>query len=170
MIKKICFIAPSGFGKSTAVAILKKHYAIQNIKIAAPLYEIQSYFYNLIKTPLKGEQDGEILQFFGSKIRKENPTFLLDTFEEKVNNAADSFDFITNDDCRPLDFEKVKEMGFILVGINGYKRERQDHSPLNTKDKNEWLEMIKCDYYVDNFDTMEIYENNLLALIDKIKE
>ena len=35
---KICFIAPSGYGKSTAISILKKFYQLENIKIAEPLY------------------------------------------------------------------------------------------------------------------------------------
>lgn len=71
-MKKICFIAPSGYGKSTAVKLLSEMCDVKNIKIAEPLYELQNYFYDFINTKMKGEQDGELLQFLGAKIRKHN--------------------------------------------------------------------------------------------------
>ena len=42
---KICFLAPSSYGKSTAIKLLQKHFDIKNIRIAEPLYELQSDFY-----------------------------------------------------------------------------------------------------------------------------
>ena len=79
-VMKICFLAPSGYGKTTAVKILSKHYKVKSIKIAEPLYELQKEFYNFIGKSITGEQDGELLQFLGKKIRKENPSFLLEKF------------------------------------------------------------------------------------------
>ena len=164
---KLCFIAPSGYGKSTAISILKKFYNIENIKIAEPLYELQNYFYNYIDSELLGEQDGELLQFLGIKIRKENSNFLINKFKERVM-LKKSVDFITNDDCRPPDYMCLKELGFVFVAINGYDRDRYDHSKANPKLSIEWQNKPQCDYHVDNWDSMIEYKNNLIRLIDKI--
>lgn len=168
MNKKICFIAPSGYGKSTAIKILEKHYKIKNIKLASPLYELQNYFYNYIGTKMKGEQDGELLQFLGGKIRKENPSFILENFIKKLNELKDFDGIITNDDCRPPDFQCLKDLGFIFIKINGFKRERQDHTEANTKLSLEWQNEIPCDYELDNLGTIEEYQENLKILIKNI--
>ena len=94
---KLCFIAPSGFGKSTAIGILNEKFALRNIKIAEPLYELQNYFYGFIGVKMKGEQDGELLQYLGMKIRKENNTFLLDEFTQNFSKVS-NVELITNDD------------------------------------------------------------------------
>ena len=119
---KLCFLAPSEYGKNTAVKILSQKYSIKNIKIAEPLYHLQSYFYNFISMPLKGEQDGELLQYLGQKIRKENPTFLLEQFSKELECSSHFQEIITNDDCRPPDYEFLKKLGFIFIKINGFKR------------------------------------------------
>ena len=163
---KICFLAPSGYGKSTAIEILKKHYYIENIKIAEPLYKLQKDFYNLIGVDIKDKQDGELLQFYGKKIRKENEDFLLNCFKNKLNNSNTTI--ITNDDCRPSDYSFLKNNGFIFIKINGFKRERRDKTQANLKDKIEWQSEIPYDYEVDNFGTLEEYENNIMEVINKI--
>ena len=51
---KICFLAPSGYWKSTAVNILKAKYNVLNIKIAEPLYKMQEDFYKKLQLKMKG--------------------------------------------------------------------------------------------------------------------
>ena len=165
---KISFIAPSGYGKSTAIKILSERYEVKNIKIAQPLYELQDKFYKFIGVAMTGEQDGELLQFLGAKIRKENPQFLLDEFSKKVAEAHENY-IITNDDCRPPDFEYLKKLGFIFVEIVGFKRERKDHSPINSTNALEWQNPIICDYCVENTKTIEDYRENLFNLMKKLK-
>ena len=133
---KICFLAPSGYGKSTAIKILQEHFDIKNIKIAEPLYELQSNFYKKLGIEIGDRQDGELLQFYGKKVRKENKKFLLETFKNKLDNTKATI--ISNDDCRPDDYKFLKENGFIFIKINGYKRERNDLTLANSKDKIEW--------------------------------
>jgi hypothetical protein len=164
---KICFIAPSGYGKSTAVSILRKFFNLENIKIAEPLYYLQNYFYDFINTQINGEQDGELLQFLGIKIRKENKKFLLNQFKTKLSKLA-TIDIITNDDCRPPDYDVLKELGFIFIGINGFNRDRYDHSKADPKSVVEWQDKPKCEYWVDNLGSMKEYENNLLILMNNI--
>ena len=105
-----------------AIEILKKHFDVENIKIAEPLYELQKAFYDKLGIDIGDKQDGELLQFLGKKVRKEHATFLLDEFDKKLAKAEATI--ISNDDCRPDDYQHLKEQGFIFVKINGFKRER----------------------------------------------
>ena len=163
---KICFLAPSGYGKSTAIKILQEHFDIKNIKIAEPLYELQSNFYKKLGIEIGDRQDGELLQFYGKKVRKENKKFLLETFKNKLDNTKATI--ISNDDCRPDDYKFLKENGFIFIKINGYKRERNDLTLANSKDKIEWQTEIPFDYEINNYGTIEEYKKQLLNLINKL--
>lgn len=163
---KICFLALSGYGKSTAIDILKKHYDITNIKIAEPLYKLQHDFYSHIGIEVGDRQDGELLQFYGKKIRKECSHYLIDTFKSKLDKNNSSI--ITNDDCRPEDYKFLKENDFIFVKINGYRRNRDDITLANLKDRIEWQSEIPFDYEVDNFGSIEEYETKLVELMNKI--
>ncbi len=165
---KICFIAPSGYGKSTAIKILSERYPIKNIKIGEPLYTLQEKFYKFIGKEMKSEQDGELLQFLGAKIRKENPTFLLEEFSKKVKECGEDY-IITNDDCRPPDYEHLKNEGFIFVEIVGFKHDRNDHTPVDNKNSLEWQNPIICDFKVENLKKIENFRENLFNLMKKLK-
>lgn len=166
---KICFLAPSGYGKTTAVEILSRSYNTQNIKIGKPLYDLQDYFYEKIQTKLKGEQDGELLQFYGMKVRKENPNYLLEDFNKRLELVPFETEIITNDDCRPNDYDYLKSLDFIFVKIEGYKRDRIDHSHSNPNLKIEWQNEIPFDYVLANLSDLSSYEENILELIKEIK-
>ncbi len=165
---KISFIAPSEYGKNTAVNLLKERYRLINIKLALPLYKLQEHFYKFIQRKLLGEQDGELLQFLGNKIRKENSDFLIEEFSKKLKKVQNFDGIITNDDCRPPDYQYLKENGFIFIKINGFKRNRIDHTKSDPNSRLEWHNQIPCDYEVDNFGTMEEYKENLYKLLKEI--
>lgn len=168
MQKRICLIAPSGYGKSTAIKLISKNFKIKNIKIAEPLYNLQFHFYQTIDKTMNGEQDGELLQFFGAKIRKENPTFLLNEFKKQIDKFNNCDVIITNDDCRPPDYDYLKKLGFVFVEIKGFSHARQDHAKIDKKNSLEWQSEIKCDFCVENTSTLKQYEQNLIQLISKI--
>ena len=109
---KICFLAPSAYGKSTAIKLLQKHFDVKNVKIADPLYELQSDFYEKLGIEIGNRQDGELLQFYGKKVRKENSEFLLKEFKTKLDSTIATI--ISNDDCRPDDYNFLKNNGFIF--------------------------------------------------------
>ena len=163
---KLCFLAPSSYGKSTAIQIIQKNFNSKNIKIAEPLYELQNHFYSTIEKNIGDKQDGELLQFLGIKIRKENEMFLLNRFYQSVTNTENRI--ITNDDCRPPDYEFLKQMGFIFIKINGYKRNRLDYTKASDSSIIEWQNEMPCDYELDNNGTLEAYEKNILKLLKEI--
>lgn len=164
---RICFLAPSGYGKSTAIEILKKYYNITNIKIAEPLYRLQDNFYKTIGIDIDNKQDGELLQFYGCKIRKENPMYLINTFLQEVEKYDG---IITNDDCRPYDYQYLKDNGFIFIKIKGYCHDRTDHTIANPKLNLEWQTDIPYDYEVSNNSTLDKYEDELLKVMEVLDE
>lgn len=162
----ISFIAPSGYGKSTAIKILQEKYAIENIKIAEPLYELQTLFYKKINKDIGDNQDGELLQFFGNKVRKENPPYLLETFNQKISQSEKQI--ITNDDCRPYDYNFLKEQGFIFIKIKGFPHQRNDHTIANPKSNLEWQTEIPCDYEIENYSDLKTYKENIFKVVEEI--
>ena len=167
---KLCFLAPSEYGKNTAVNILKKHYKIKNIKLAKPWYTLQKRFYKFIHVKMTGEQDGELLQYLGKKIRAEQPHFIINKFKKQLKKYRNYKGFITNDDCRTPDYDELKKLGFIFIKINGFKRNRPDHTKSDSTSNLEWHNNIPYDFQVDNMGTLIEYERNLLSLIKNILE
>ena len=165
---RLCFVAPSEFGKNTAVSLLKTKFNVFNIKIASPLYKLQRRFYEFIGKKMSGEQDGELLQFLGKKIRKESPDFLLNVFKKRFNDVKNFEGIVTNDDCRPPDYSTLKNLGFIFIKINGFKRNRLDHTKADPLSPLEWKSSVPCDYSVDNLGNLEQYSKNLFKLMDFI--
>lgn len=165
---QVCFVAPSGYGKSTASEILIKEYGGTIIKIAKPLYDLQKDFYSRLGIK-SDKQDGELLQFFGRKVRDIKPGYLLDMFCDNVNLLKDYFNIIINDDCRPLDYECLRELGFIFVRINGYVRDREDFTKADPKCSLEWQSEIPCDYELDNYGSFEEFRRNIIELMEVIK-
>jgi hypothetical protein len=165
---KLSFIAPSCYGKSTAIAILSKYYDVKNIKLAKPLYDLQELFYRYLNMNIGTKQDGELLQFFGNKIRKENPGYIVNAFITELNKSSD-VQLVTNDDCRPPDYPYLKNMGFKFVLLNGFKRDRDDHTLANARSALEWNHNdIEYDYVLDNLGTMEEYEENIMKLMKEM--
>lgn len=166
---RICFIAPTGFGKTTAANIIAEldRRAI-NIKIAQPLYDLQHQFYQRLGIDIQGKQDGEFLQFIGHKVQREAPEFLADEFEKRLNRTTTLL--VTNDDCRSHNASRLRTLGFIFVKINGFCRIRDDHRRLDPNHPVEsGIEDIACDYELSNFMTMDVYRKDVQALLRKIR-
>ena len=167
-ILKLSFIAPTGYGKSTAVKIIcDKFEGAVNIKLAAPLYRLQKYFYRFIGVVLTGEQDGELLQFLGCKIQKEAPDFLAQTFYRSFCKASQFANIITNDDCRPHNYQFLKNLGFKFVRIQGLQWNRNDHTKVDQGHLVEkGIENLQCNYFLDNFSSLEEYKSNVLLMME----
>ena len=115
-----------------------------------------------------GEQDGELLQFLGAKIRKHNQTFLIEEFTKKLNAINDNDILITNDDCRPPDYEQLKKLGFVFVSISGYCRNRIDQTKADPTHNLEWQNDMPCNLYINNFGSLAEYKIELKKLLTKI--
>lgn len=173
---RICFIGPSGLGKSTCSYLLKKHFQnkVKIIKLAEPLYKIQQKIYNNFELKINENiQDGELLQLLGKRVQKLNPTFLAKKFLNKLKSNNNK-QIIINDDCRPHNFKYLKENNFIFIAINGHSRIRtNDLSKINKKDSVEWTKtnsLFNADFIIKNDGTKADLNKKIIELITKIKE
>lgn len=165
---KLSFIAPSGYGKTTAVEFMHRIYDTVNLKLAAPLYEIQESYYRILNIDISGKQDGELLQFLGNKIQREYPYFLADSFYKQLEQVSKENLILTNDDCRPHNYIFLKEMGFLFVKIVGNCYTREDVTPINRAHPVEWTAEIPYDFIVENKGTVLEFENNIRKLVKRI--
>ena len=68
-----------------------------------------------------------------------------------------------------LDYEYLKKLDFIFVKIDGYKRDRIDHSDSNPNLKIEWQSEIPFDYVLQNLSDLDTYKESILNLVKEIK-
>lgn len=76
---------------------------------------------------------------------------------------------ITNDDCRPHNYEALRKMGFKFVLINGYSRVRNDYTKADPNSEVEWRDAIPHDYTIDNMFGYSEYRKALIKLMGEIK-
>ena len=164
---RISFLAPTGYGKTTAATFVANCFNAVIIKLAEPLYEIQRFYYNLLGKP-ETTQDGELLQYFGHKICKDAPNFLFETFQAKLNEIAvnNPKAIIVNDDCRPSNYEKLKRENFIFIKIEGIKYGRTDITPINPAHSLEWHDNIPCDYTISNRCSMVEFKDRTINIVE----
>jgi cytidine deaminase len=120
-VLRVALVGMPGAGKSTTAGLLRRALeelgrTVAVVKIAAPLYDIQSLFYQRMGVLLAdGEQDGELLNFLGGHFRRSVPEFLLADFRERCGWAAlGGADAIICDDARPVDLSGLAKQGFVI--------------------------------------------------------
>lgn len=135
MIRKWALFGMPGAGKSTTTARLQHLLSTQgtelhHIRLADPLYECQREIYRIAGRPLADQhvQDGELLNFLGTHLRKINPTVLLDRFAIELRRVDDELRrngigeaLILCDDVRPADEPFVRSCGFTLVKVTAHE-------------------------------------------------
>ncbi len=134
---KIALFGNPGAGKSTTSLLIEDYcrstdVTFRRIRLADPLYDIQSYIYGMAGHPLADfyDQDGELLSFLGGYLRKVNPTVLVDRFAEKLEaviaelpDTSQGRSIIVCDDMRRLDAESLREHRFVFVRISAAEGE-----------------------------------------------
>ncbi|GAA3753081.1 cytidine deaminase [Spinactinospora alkalitolerans] len=130
------------------------------VKIAAPLYDVQGYFYERANTDLpEGQQDGALLNFLGSHFRRTAPDFLLDDFADRCAGAIlGGADAVICDDARPTDAAGLTKQGFTVVQVSApdplrrlRKSKRGDRTVGNDEHPTEaGLESISVDFTLEN--------------------
>jgi cytidine deaminase len=129
-VKKVCLVAPSGAGKSTAASHLvesfrKRGLSARIYKLAEPLYDLQSQVYARARRPIeRHRQDHRLLELIADEMRRINPTSILEDFMERVAAAPEQV--VVNDDLRDLDtdYAALREAGFVFIKITASARVR----------------------------------------------
>lgn len=173
---KIALSGYPGAGKSTVFEFIQ-HYCnvhtipCQRIKLAQPLYQVQTEIYRLAGRPLASmyEQDGALLTFLGAHFRKINPNSLIEAFATAVRSAEthvgpEAKHLIVCDDARPIDLSALREMRFIHWRVSApasvCRERRVQRGDLTLADATHVVESghddgIEVDYELDNSSGLE---------------
>ncbi len=177
--KKLGLLGGAGVGKDTFVQIVRTHFShlnIQLIRLADPLYAVQKYVYEACgKEKEEHIQDGELLNFLGSHMRKINPDVLKEPFERAVKEIVSSMDLVICSDVRPKDVGFVREQGFHIVHISTdpkialQRREKRGDLTLGCSlhSTEMGVERSLFDTEIINNNTLEEFEEAVLKFIGK---
>lgn len=130
-ILRIGLVGKPGAGKSTAARHLQEVYSavglcVRIVKLAAPLYDMQNAFYDRLDGRRVQEQDGALLNFFGQHFRNVDPDALINDFAERCTLAyLGNAQVLICDDVRPVDVSKLRDLGFLILGISAPLEMRQ---------------------------------------------
>jgi dephospho-CoA kinase len=132
---RIAACGKPGAGKSTFCLMLREEFAridceVKVFKLAAPLYELQATIHQYAGVPLleSDQQDGQLLNFLGSHLRKLNASVLVDNFIDRVDRycALHPESIILCDDMRGTDTRALVEAGFRIVEVVAPEKLRRD--------------------------------------------
>jgi dephospho-CoA kinase len=163
---RLALYGHSGSGKSTAADLTERFFrsrglTVTRLKLAQPLYELQTQFYRVAGVGIGFfDQDQRLLETIATELRRISPTSLVDDFERRL--AAVDADVCLNDDVRDVevDYPRLRELGFRFVRIwcdEGTRRERLggrgDLSVVLASATTAAIDRIRADVVVDNSDT-----------------
>jgi hypothetical protein len=129
VVRSLGLFGLPGAGKSTTSKLIQRlsednGWEVVVLKLAEPLYDIQSYIYTLCHQPLPSRytQDGVLLNFLGSHLRHIDPQVLLRHFRARyekclVEDTNSTYKLIICDDVRQPDVGLLRDLGFLLVKI-----------------------------------------------------
>ena len=177
---KLGLLGTTGVGKDTCVKIIQKHYSdlrIKLIRLAAPLYEVQSFIYKICQREKDSNiQDGVLLNFLGKHLREINPDVLKRPFFQTLHESTSKADVIICSDVRPADVPFVKEEGFTILNIvtdskvaRQRRLERGDVSLGNPSHSTEKDAVINLsDYQISNNGSLEEFEKKVIEFMQRL--
>ncbi|MFG2538625.1 hypothetical protein ACGFU4_25680 [Streptomyces sp. NPDC048511] len=189
-IGRIALFGLPGSGKST-FSSLAKSWAAKNdatvhvITLAEPLYRAQAAVYESAGRPLhtaERRQDGALLNFLGSHMRKINPRVLEEHFlseTERIYSACEGSTrrhVVICSDARPADLSYLQRSGFhpvvITVDEDVARKRKEERGDLTLGDSRHstesGLEQIHPSTRVDNSGTLEEFSTATTALLDSV--
>lgn len=180
----IAFSGPMGSGKSTAIEKLKKCTgAVELVKFAGPLYDIQEYIYERVQSVYKRPEsfikDRKLLQWIGTEWGREtiSDTVWVDLWKAKIDSLREKNAYTHNYTivCDDLRFDNEAEVvhskgGHIVQIICDKTKNRVDTTSGLVQHKSEaGLNPKLVDYTITNNGTIAEFElavRNVYGLIN----
>jgi len=174
-MKFIVFTGSMGSGKSTAITCLKELQLarVENIKFAAPLYDMQDFIYRRIQEvyplPRKFKKDRVLLQFLGTEWGRDkiSKTIWIDLWKTEIKNTQENYPyvFITCDDLRfDNEAEAVKEMGGLIIKITSNVERPGVAKGITGHASEAGVDLKYVDYVIENNGTYDELKEALLIL------
>ncbi|UAK34095.1 hypothetical protein K8O92_09460 [Nocardia asteroides] len=184
---RIALFGDAGAGKSTTGRFIESTcetlgIGFARLRLAEPLYEAQHAIYEIAGRPLadKYTQDGELLSFLGSHLRKINPTALVDAFRVRLELLLAGIRIegrermvILCDDMRFPDWDDLHQLDFIPIRVIAHPdqcgRRRQLRGDYNISLTPSWhernLDAIVPAFTVNNSGSIQDLEREVQRLV-----
>lgn len=174
----IAFVAPKGFGKTTACRMIAEHYDVTQLNFKDGLIrELKQNFPNLLSVlserysmdidtlfSMKPAEVRALMQNYGSEVRRgDDPDYWV--LQWKLALADVRTPLVLNDDTRFLnEAAAVKAYGGTLIQIDREDMIAEDMHISETEQQS-----IKCDYKVTTSEgNHEQFKRDLLAIVQQI--
>lgn len=173
---RLSVIGLAGSGKSTCASIIEelaeqRGRTHTRIKLAAPLYDLQTRVYQTAGAPLRADaQDQVLMEALASALRRIRPESLVDDFLTRL--ARTRADVVINDDLRDphVDAVALRGEGFRIVRVTAQPLVREARlavrGDLTRSDRStEELDLIEPDAVIDNSGDLAAYRDAVRELI-----
>lgn len=174
---KLGLLGTTGVGKDSCVQIIKNIFpglSIAVVRLADPLYQAQDAIYKICKkTKNFHSQDGELLNFLGSHMRKINPEVLKESFLDTLQSYNSDVHCMICSDVRAIDVPFVRDAGFTIIHIDTDPKialeRRKMRGDISLGKTNHETEKGICpslyDYQLTNNGSLEQFQKNVVNLI-----
>ncbi|CAL7959343.1 conserved hypothetical protein [Alphaproteobacteria bacterium] len=125
---KVLLVGERGTGKSTFVEIAKEVFpGVYGIRIAVPLYQVQSLIYDFCGIQKDFEQqDDVLLTFLGKHLKCINPQIYEKHFEEQMEVALrKASSMVICSDARPPNVDFIIKKGFKIIRIEAEEQAKK---------------------------------------------
>jgi dephospho-CoA kinase len=178
---RLSLVAPSGSGKSSAAGFLRDAFQRRGhstviIKLADPLYRLQTAFYTECGMELaQGTQNRHLMENIATQLRSISPTSLLDNFVRQVEHSE--ADVVINDDLRDykIDWPGLVALGFQVILIVSTEEQIKKRLSgrgdigINTESQvDKHLGFIKADYKLANQASLDDLRLAVETMVDRI--
>lgn len=161
--------------------MLKKQFenmglSVAVLKLAQPLYEIQSNFYEQsLVNVAKEKQNQRLLEIIATEMRSIDPASLVNNFQQRLN-LLDT-DIVINDDLRDdqIDWPHLKHQQFLVIRVLASREKRRcnlsargDLSVVADSRLNQQISKIRASFVLINNTSLDDLEFQVRSLIDHL--
>ncbi|MFI5779556.1 hypothetical protein [Nocardia sp. NPDC051570] len=173
---RVAVIGLAGCGKSTCASLIEEFAAARGlrygrVKLAQPLYELQSQVYRVARVPIAdGAQDQILMEALATALRRIRPESLAEDFLDRLDRT--DADIVVNDDLRDpyIDAVALRARSFRVIRVTADQDVRATRlagrgDPTRTDGSTAQLDLIEPDVVIDNSAELDAYRRTVHDLL-----